>query len=100
VKPPDPLTEDVGWQRLDKFMFHARLAKSRSIAASLIGAGCVRINRQITEKPTRNSAPAMSSPSLCRATCGSSGSARWVSAAVPPPRRKVSTRSWKRRNLA
>jgi ribosome-associated heat shock protein Hsp15 len=51
VKPPDPLAEDVSWQRLDKFMFHARLAKSRSIAASLIGAGCVRINRQITEKP-------------------------------------------------
>jgi ribosome-associated heat shock protein Hsp15 len=51
VKPPDTLAEDVGWQRLDKFMFHARLAKSRAIAATLIGAGCVRINRQITEKP-------------------------------------------------
>jgi ribosome-associated heat shock protein Hsp15 len=45
------LVEDVGWQRLDKFMFHARFVKSRAIAAGLIGAGCVRINRQITEKP-------------------------------------------------
>ncbi|MDD2876861.1 MAG: RNA-binding S4 domain-containing protein [Acidiphilium sp.] len=49
---PHPETaEDVGWQRLDKFLFHARFAKSRAIAARLIGAGCVRINRQTTEKP-------------------------------------------------
>jgi ribosome-associated heat shock protein Hsp15 len=55
VKPPDPRQaaqiEDVGWQRLDKFLFHARFARTRAIAATLIGAGCVRINRQMTEKP-------------------------------------------------
>ncbi len=38
-------------QRLDKFLFHARFVKTRSLAGSLIEAGCVRINRQVTEKP-------------------------------------------------
>ncbi len=51
MKHPEAALEDVGWQRLDKFLFHARFAKSRAIAAGLIGAGCVRINRQTTEKP-------------------------------------------------
>lgn len=50
MPPPDP-PDEAGWQRLDKFLFHARFAKTRGIAARLIGAGCVRINRQPTEKP-------------------------------------------------
>ncbi len=55
MKRPDTLPgcakEDVAWQRLDLFLFHARFVRSRAIAAALIGAGCVRINRQTTEKP-------------------------------------------------
>ena len=33
-------------QRLDKWLWHARLVKSRSLAAKLIEAGCIRVNRQ------------------------------------------------------
>jgi ribosome-associated heat shock protein Hsp15 len=33
-------------QRLDKWLWHARFVKSRSLAAKLIEAGCVRVNRQ------------------------------------------------------
>ncbi len=33
-------------QRLDKWLWYARMAKSRSIAAKLIEDGCIRINRQ------------------------------------------------------
>jgi ribosome-associated heat shock protein Hsp15 len=43
--------EDIGWQRLDKFLFFARFCKTRAVAAALIEKGSVRINRQPTEKP-------------------------------------------------
>jgi ribosome-associated heat shock protein Hsp15 len=43
--------EGADWQRLDKFLFHARFAKTRSIAGRLVQAGAVRINRQPTAKP-------------------------------------------------
>jgi ribosome-associated heat shock protein Hsp15 len=33
-------------QRLDKWLWHARFVKSRSLAAKLIEEGCVRVNRQ------------------------------------------------------
>jgi len=33
-------------QRLDKWLWYARMAKSRSIAAKLIEDGCIRVNRQ------------------------------------------------------
>jgi len=33
-------------QRLDKWLWYARIAKSRSLAAKLIEAGCIRVNRQ------------------------------------------------------
>lgn len=33
-------------QRLDKWLWHARIVKSRSLAAKLIEAGCIRVNRQ------------------------------------------------------
>ncbi len=33
-------------QRLDKWLWHARFVKSRSIAAKLIEGGCIRVNRQ------------------------------------------------------
>ncbi len=37
-------------QRLDKWLWHARLVKSRSLAAKLIEFGCIRVNRQRTVK--------------------------------------------------
>ena len=33
-------------QRLDKWLWYARIAKSRSIAAKSIEDGCIRVNRQ------------------------------------------------------
>jgi ribosome-associated heat shock protein Hsp15 len=39
-------------QRLDKWLWFARFAKSRSLAAKLIEAGCVRVNRQRAVKPS------------------------------------------------
>lgn len=42
--------DEAGWQRLDRFLFNARFVKTRAGAARLVGAGCVRINRQPTEK--------------------------------------------------
>lgn len=44
-------TEDRDWQRLDTWMWCARVAKTRALCARLIGRGQVRINRQATEKP-------------------------------------------------
>lgn len=39
-------------QRLDKWLWHARIVKSRSLAAKLIEAGCIRVNRQRVIKPS------------------------------------------------
>ncbi len=44
-------TEDIGWQRLDKFLFFARFYKTRALASAIVGQGGIRINRQPTEKP-------------------------------------------------
>ncbi|HEY4250781.1 MAG TPA: S4 domain-containing protein [Roseomonas sp.] len=44
-------TEDRDWQRLDKWLWCARLAKTRADCARIIGAGAVRVNRQPTGKP-------------------------------------------------
>ncbi|MFZ1107763.1 MAG: RNA-binding S4 domain-containing protein [Rhodomicrobium sp.] len=33
-------------QRLDKWLWYARIVKSRSLAAKLIEDGCIRVNRQ------------------------------------------------------
>lgn len=37
-------------QRLDKWLWYARIVKSRSIAAKAIEAGCIRVNRQRAAK--------------------------------------------------
>ena len=42
--------EESGWQRLDKFLFHARFCRTRNVAGELVEAGGVRINRQQVEK--------------------------------------------------
>ena len=39
-------------QRLDKWLFYARAAKSRSLAARLIQAGAVRVNREKVTQPS------------------------------------------------
>ncbi|MBI4723562.1 MAG: RNA-binding S4 domain-containing protein [Rhodomicrobium sp.] len=39
-------------QRLDKWLWYARIAKSRSTAAKLIENGCIRVNRQRVQKPS------------------------------------------------
>ncbi len=43
--------EDVGWQRLDKWLWCARVMRQRSDCAALVAQGGVRINRMPTDKP-------------------------------------------------
>lgn len=40
-------------QRLDKWLWFARLAKTRTLAAALISAGKVRVNRVRVDKPSQ-----------------------------------------------
>jgi ribosome-associated heat shock protein Hsp15 len=40
-------------QRLDKWLWFARLVKTRTLAAALIAAGKVRVNGRRAEKPSR-----------------------------------------------
>lgn len=40
-------------QRIDKWLFFARVVKSRSLAAALVEAGHVRVNSQRVEVPAR-----------------------------------------------
>jgi len=49
----DPLIEAGFPQRLDKWLYFARLAKSRTLAADLIVAGKVRVNRARAGKPSQ-----------------------------------------------
>jgi|APCry1669188879_1035177.scaffolds.fasta_scaffold97359_2 ribosome-associated heat shock protein Hsp15 len=43
--------EDRDWQRLDKWLWCARVAKSRAACTRIVEGGAVRINRQPTDKP-------------------------------------------------
>ena len=43
--------EDVGWQRLDKWLWCARFMRQRADCAALVGQGGLRINRMPTDKP-------------------------------------------------
>ncbi len=43
--------EDQAWQRLDKWLWHARFLRHRADCTRLVQQGLVRINRQPTEKP-------------------------------------------------
>ena len=45
------MTEDAGALRLDKWLFFARVFKSRAIAVERIEAGGVRVNDQPCNKP-------------------------------------------------
>ena len=46
--PPEAATDQI---RLDRWLFHARVFKTRSVAADRIGAGGVRLNGQPCRKP-------------------------------------------------
>jgi len=41
----------AGWQRLDAWLWCARVAKTRAACARMIEQGSVRVNRQPTDKP-------------------------------------------------
>lgn len=40
-------------QRVDKWLWHARVVRTRSAAAALAGTGCVRINGERIDAPSR-----------------------------------------------
>ena len=44
-------------QRLDKWLFFARLQKSRTLAAKLVASGKVRVNREKVDHPARSVKP-------------------------------------------
>lgn len=43
--------EDRDWQRLDKWLWCARVAKTRADCSRLVARGAVRLNRQPVDKP-------------------------------------------------
>jgi ribosome-associated heat shock protein Hsp15 len=40
-------------QRIDKWLWHARVVRTRSAAAALVGGGLVRLNNERTVQPSR-----------------------------------------------
>jgi ribosome-associated heat shock protein Hsp15 len=40
-------------QRLDRWLWHARIVKTRALAASLVTSGYVRVNGRRAEQPSR-----------------------------------------------
>jgi ribosome-associated heat shock protein Hsp15 len=44
---------EVGRQRIDRWLWHARLVRTREAAAALAGAGCVRVNGMRIDAPGR-----------------------------------------------
>jgi ribosome-associated heat shock protein Hsp15 len=42
--------EDKDWQRLDKWLWCARMMRAREDCAELVGQGFIRVNRQVTDK--------------------------------------------------
>jgi ribosome-associated heat shock protein Hsp15 len=40
-------------QRIDKWLWHARVVRTRSAAAALVGSGHVRVNRERVTAPSR-----------------------------------------------
>jgi ribosome-associated heat shock protein Hsp15 len=52
------MTEPAGArQRIDKWLFFARIVKSRTLAAKLASAGRIRVNRIKIDQPARQIAP-------------------------------------------
>ena len=48
------MTETAEKLRVDKWLWHARFFKTRSLAASRVKTGAVRINGTVTHKPSSN----------------------------------------------
>ncbi len=46
-----------GRMRLDKWLWQARFAKSRSLSAALIEGGGLRLNGRLVDKPSQGVAP-------------------------------------------
>lgn len=53
---PQPDTQ-IPRQRIDKWLFFARAVKSRALAAKLVAAGHVRVNRDKIDQPARQIKP-------------------------------------------
>jgi ribosome-associated heat shock protein Hsp15 len=47
----DPLQNGVSSLRLDKWLWFARLARTRSLAAKLCASGCVAVGSHVAAKP-------------------------------------------------
>ena len=45
------MSDGADWQRLDMFLWCARMLRARADCARLVAEGGIRINRQPTEKP-------------------------------------------------
>ncbi|GBE43608.1 heat shock protein 15 [bacterium BMS3Bbin10] len=57
LKPESKTLPDVsaiGNQRLDKWLWHARVARTRTLSARLVETGKVRVNRAPVRKPGRS----------------------------------------------
>ena len=50
--PAEKPAEEAGTQRIDKWLWFARIAKTRTLAAALVVGGKVRLNRARIEKPS------------------------------------------------
>jgi ribosome-associated heat shock protein Hsp15 len=45
--------DSAATQRVDRWLWHARIVKTRSLAASLVTSGYVRVNGRRAEQPSR-----------------------------------------------
>jgi ribosome-associated heat shock protein Hsp15 len=54
ISPATAVTDErLEQQRLDKWLWHARMTRTRTLAAKLVAAGFVRINGQRVSDPAR-----------------------------------------------
>ena len=54
---PEPSPEAVPGQRIDKWLWHARIVKTRTLATRLAASGQVRVNKRKTARPSRTVRP-------------------------------------------
>ncbi len=56
-RAPAPAPDAGGGQRLDKWLWFARVVRTRSLATALVVDGKVRVNRVRTDKPSQTVRP-------------------------------------------